>query len=337
MTRRSLCTAILVACALVCQTATPIDTMTSAARAFLQTLPPELEERARLPFDSDVRTTWNYVPIERRGVSLKVLSEPQRRAATTLLRTGLSEGGYSKAETIRALEDVLLEMEGGRITRDREEYYFTIFGEPAAGGTWGWRYEGHHLSQNWTIVAGKALASSPQFFGANPAEIKEGKMAGSRPLAREEDLALALLSSLDDRQRTLAIVDPKAPRDIATTNAKEAAMQDGRGLPCGEMSSAQQKQLMALIEEHAAAQAQPLAQERMARLRKAGVETIRFAWMGAPDRTEAGHYYRIQGPTFLIEFDNTQNRANHIHQVWRDFKGDFGRDLIAEHYRKSHQ
>ena len=329
----------VVALALAAETIGPADTMADAARRFLASLSPQLKAQAQLSFDDEDRTTWNYVPIERKGVSLKMLDEAQRRAAMTLLRTGLSESGYKKAEAIRALEDVLLDMEGARAAgmRDREKYHFTVFGEPRAGGTWGWRYEGHHLSQHWTIVLGKAVASTPQFFGVNPAHIREGKLAGSRPLAAEEDLAFALLNSLDAAQQSQAIIDPKAPRDILTTNAREAARQDERGLAFREMSPAQRKQLMALVEEHAGAQAAPLAQERLARLRAAGMDSIRFAWMGARERSEAGHYYRIQGPTFLVEFDNTQNRANHVHQVWRDFKGDFGRDLLAEHYEKSHK
>jgi hypothetical protein len=338
MNRQSLCATILVTFTLVCQTAGPVETMTDAARDFLRTLSPELRTQAQLAFDSADRTTWNYVPIARTGVALKSLDAAQRGAAARLLRTGLSERGYAKAETIRALEDVLLEIEGRTaIVRDREAYHFAIFGEPSATGTWGWRYEGHHLSQNWTIVAGKALASSPQFFGANPAEVKEGKLAGTRPLAAEEDLAFALLRSLDDRQRAVAVIDPQAPQDITTANAREAVMDDARGLAYRDMTPAQRKQLIALIEEHAGAQAAPLAEERLARLRRSGLEAIRFAWMGSLERNQAGHYYRIKGPSFLIEFDNTQNGANHIHQVWRDFKGDFGRDHLAEHYRKSHQ
>lgn len=338
MRHSSLLAVFIVAFALVSETIGPADTMADAARRFLATLSPELRKSAQMALDDEDRTTWNYVPIERKGVSLKMLDETQRRAAMSLLRTGLSETGYKKAEAIRALEDILLEMEGPRAAnmRDREKYHFTVFGDPKAGGTWGWRYEGHHLSQHWTIVNGKAIASTPQFFGVNPAHIREGKLAGSRPLAAEEDLAFALLNSLDADQQSRAIIDPKAPRDILTTNTREATMQEDRGLTFREMSPLQRKHFMTLLEEHVGAQAQPLAQERLARLRAAGLDNIRFAWMGAKERSEAGHYYRIQGPTFLIEFDNTQNRANHIHQVWRDFKGDFGRDLLAEHYRKSH-
>ena len=324
--------------ALVSEAVGPAETMADAAQRFLATLSPELRSRAQLPFESGDRTIWNYVPVERKGVPLKMLDEVQRRAAMNLLKAGLSEKGYQKAEAIRALEDVLLEIEGPRAAnfRDREKYYFTVFGEPKPGATWGWRYEGHHLSQHWTVVNGKAIATTPQFLGANPAEIKEGKYAG-RPLAAEEDLAFALLHSLNAQQQGVAIVAARAPSDILTTNAREVSPQDSRGLTWREMTPDQRTRLMALIEEHASTHAPALAHERLARLRGAGLDTIRFAWMGVKERSQAGHYYRIQGPTFLIEFDNTQNRANHIHQVWRDFKGDFGRDLLAEHYRAAHQ
>ena len=335
MLRSSLLATLVVGFVLVGQTAGPADTMQTAAQRFLGVLSPELKAKAQLPFDDSDRTTWNYVPIERKGVPLKMLDEKQRRVAMDLLRTGLSEKGYKKAEAIRALEDVLRAMESGKIVRDPELYFFTIYGEPRATGTWGWRYEGHHLSQNWTIVNGKAIASSPQFVGANPAEVRDGALKGSRPLAAEEDLAFALLNALDEQQRGTAVIDAKAPNDILTTNTKEAAIQEDRGLAWREMNAAQREQLMALIEEHAHMQAPSLAEERLARLRKAGLDSVRFAWMGARERGQTGHYYRIQGPTFLIEFDNTQNRANHIHQVWREFKGDFGRDLLAEHYRQT--
>jgi hypothetical protein len=310
----------------------PPAAMVSAARAFLDALTPELKPRAQLPFDSEERFNWYYVPRDRQGLPLKAMTEAQRHAALTLLRAGLSEKGYSKAETIRALEDVLVELGGDPKIRDRELYYVTIFGEPSAQATWAWRYEGHHLSQHWTVVKGSAVATTPQFFGANPAEVRQGRMAGTRPMAAEEDLGYELLHSLDERQRASAVLDPKAPNDILTTNAREAAIQDDRGLAYARMSSRQRAILLRLIEEHAGANAAPLARERVARVRAAGLDRVRFAWMGSPDKGQ-GHYYRLQGPTFLVEFDNTQNNANHIHQVWRDFKGDFGRDLLAEHYK----
>lgn len=310
----------------------PADQMATAARAFLETLTPELKAKAQFPFDSDERTNWYYVPRQRQGLPLKAMSEPQRRAAMELLRHGLSEKGYTKAETIRALEDVLIDIGNAPATRDREMYYFSIFGEPSAAGTWGWRYEGHHLSENWTIVGGTAIASTPQFFGSNPAEVRTGRMTGTRALAAEEDLGYQLLQGLTPELRAAAIVDPNAPNDMLTTNAREAAAQPDAGVTYAQMSAAGRTIMESLIAEYAGAQTDPVAKARIEKVRAAGIDRVRFAWMGGTEKGQ-GHYYRIQGPTFLIEFDNTQNEANHIHAVWRDFKGDFGRDLLLEHYR----
>jgi hypothetical protein len=293
-----------------------------------------LKQKAQLPLEAEERMNWFYTPVPRKGLTLKEMNEAQRTAAMGLLRAGLSEKGYSRAETIRALEDVLVEMGGNPRQRDKELYYFTVFGEPGPKSTWGWRYEGHHISQNWTVVNGAAMATTPQFFGANPAEVRQGSRKGTRAIASEEDLGFELLRSLDEGQRKAAILDPKAPNDILTTNSREAAIQEDRGLAYAQMKAAQQALLVKLIEANAEGQPAAVARERMARVRAAGLDSVKFAWMGAAEKGQ-GHYYRVQGPTFLIEFDNTQNDANHIHLVWRDFKGDWGRDLLADHYKTS--
>tara|TARA_Y100000782_G_scaffold108955_1_gene133221 strand:- start:712 stop:1515 length:804 start_codon:yes stop_codon:yes gene_type:complete len=256
----------------------------------------------------------------------------QQEAALNLLKAGFSETGYDKAETIRQLELVLFEM-SGRAFRDTELYYFTVFGEPSEHGSWGWRYEGHHISQHWTIVNGNAMATSPQFFGANPAEVREGPMRGTRALGAEEDLARIFIYSLNSSQRAQAIVSKTAPDDILTTNDREAVSQRDEGVAFGTLTAEQQQALVRLIEEYANAQPAQVAHDRLEQLYAGGMEQIKFAWMGSIERGQA-HYYRIQGPTFLIEYDNTQNDANHIHSVWRDFNGDFGEDLLAAHYRK---
>jgi hypothetical protein len=312
----------------------PPPTMVTAARSFLASLTPEQKQKAQLPFQGDERMNWFYTPVPRKGLPLKEMTDAQRRAAMDLLRAGLSEKGYTKAETIRALEDVLVELGGNPRQRDKELYFFTVFGEPGAKATWGWRYEGHHLSQNWTVVNGTALATTPQFFGANPAEVRTGANKGTRVLAAEEDLAYELLRSLDANQQKAAIVDATAPGDILTENKRDAAIQADTGLAYAKMTAAQKALLVKLIEENAAAQPEAIARERLARLKTAGLDAVKFAWMGGVEKGQ-GHYYRVQGPTFLIEFDNTQNDANHIHLVWRDFKGDWGRDLLADHYRTS--
>ena len=309
----------------------PPPAMTAAARALLDSLTPEQKAVAQFAFDAEERFVWFYTPVPRKGLTLKAMTEPQRTLAMKLLRSGLSEKGYTKAETIRSLEDVLVEMGGNPTQRDRELYYFSIFGQPDAKSTWGWRYEGHHLSQNWTVVNGTAMATTPQFFGANPAEVRQGAKNGLRALAAEEDLGFDLLRLLDPSQRQTAIIDPKSPNDILTTNTREAAIQADSGLAFSQMNAAQQVALLKLIEEHAGAQIDPMARDRLAGA-KAALSSVKFAWMGGIEKGQ-GHYYRVQGSSFLIEFDNTQNNANHIHQVWRDFKGDWGRDLLAEHYK----
>jgi len=337
--QRSVTLAVLLAAGLVAigRSATappPPPAMVTAARAFLDSLTPELKQKAQFALGAEERMNWFYTPVPRKGLPLKDMNERQRAAAMNLLRAGLSEQGYSRAETIRALEDVLVEMGGNPRQRDRELYYFTVFGEPGPKSTWGWRYEGHHISQNWTVINGAAMATTPQFFGAHPAEVRQGARKGTRAITAEEDLAFELVQSLDAAQQKAAIVDATAPNEILTTNSREANIQEDRGLAYAQMNAAQKALLVRLIEANAEAQPQAVARERLARLRAAGLDRVKFAWMGARDKGQ-GHYYRVQGPTFLIEFDNTQNDANHIHLVWRDFKGDWGRDLLAEHYRTS--
>jgi hypothetical protein len=314
------------------QTAT---SMLDATRAFLATLDSAQKAKAVLPFNSEERFRWFYTPVSRKGLPLKEMNTSQQRAALSLLHAGLSEKGYTKAETIRKLEDVLREIEQGKgPTRDPDLYFFTFFGEPDAKSAWGWRYEGHHCSQNWTIVNGQSIGSSPQFFGANPAEVSEGPMKGTRVLAAEEDLGRSLVKSLTPAQRTEAVINTAAPDDILPSNQRKAAIHEDKGVAYSKLSKDKQGMLMALIEEYLSAQPRAQAIQRLDKIKQAGFDQIKFAWMGGLEKGER-HYYRVQGSTFLIEYDNTQNSANHIHCVWRDFNGDWGEDLLAEHYRNS--
>jgi hypothetical protein len=308
-------------------------TMADAAQAFLASLDVARKAKAQLPFDAEERFNWHFTPVPRAGLPLKQMTPAQRQKAFALLQVGLSEKGYTKAEAIRALEPILAEIERDPVRRDPELYYVTIFGEPATA-TWGWRYEGHHVSQNWTIVDGRSIASTPQFFGSNPAEVRDGPKKGTRVLAAEEDLARALLDSLGEAQRASAVIDDEAPSDILTSNSRTAAIQEDRGIAYDALSTEQRGLLMALIDEYASAQPKALAAARLARIRDAGLSTVKFAWMGGRARGER-HYYRVQGRTFLIEYDNTQNDGNHVHAVWRDFGGDWGTDLLAQHYKHS--
>ena len=304
-----------------------------AARQFLATLEPDKAQKARYAYDSAERFHWNFVPIKRNGLSFKEMTAEQQKAALALLRVGVSDEGVKRLDTLRQLENVLKEIEhGGGPVRDPDLYFITVFGEPSESGTWGWRYEGHHVSLQWSLQDGKVVADTPQFLGANPAEVREGRMKGTRLLAKEEDAGFDLLNSLDAAQKKEAVVSPTAPNEILTGNSRRAEIQKDSGIAYSSLTATQKQKLETLIVQHTALQTPELAQKRMAALRQAGQPVIKFAWMGGVEKGQ-GHYYRVQGKTFLIEFDNTQNNANHIHTVWRDFKGDFGADLLAEHSR----
>lgn len=318
------------------ETPDPAPTMAKAANSFLAALPPAKREMANLPFHSEERLNWHFVPRMRQGLPLKQMSPDERQAALALLKASLSANGLKKVVTIRSLEEVLRVIEGNN-RRDGEQYYFTVFGEPSDKGTWGWRYEGHHASFNWTMVEGRVAGSSPQFMGANPADVKDGPRKGTRALAAEEDLGRALVASLTTEQTQLAVVSanapfgPSAPLGIVTGNSREAAILEDKGIAYTKLNDMQKGLLLSLIQEYASAQPMAVAQARMARA-KTELMNIKFAWMGGREKGQ-GHYYRIQGSSFLIEYDNTQGDANHIHSVWREFKGDWGKDVLAEHYK----
>jgi len=311
--------------------------MEKAANAFIESLTKELTARAVLPMETEgERTNWHFVPItgQRKGVDLKDLDNAQEKKLTALLKTGLSASGYTKVENIRALETVLFHLENSD-HRDSELYYISIFGKPASDDAWGWRFEGHHLSLNYTIVGGKLLSTTPNFWGANPAKVLSGPSKGLRTLKSEEDVARSFLMSLSDAQRKRAIVSDKAPRDIYSSDDRRAYPISNYGIAASELNSRQKDSLAAIIDVYLGNMPPPLAKERSEELLGAGLDQITFTWLGSPEIGEA-HYYRVQGPTFLIEYDNIQNNANHIHAVWRDFNGDFGRDILWEHHKKAH-
>ncbi|HVK04331.1 MAG TPA: DUF3500 domain-containing protein [Armatimonadaceae bacterium] len=305
-----------------------------AAQAFVRALRPEQRAKAVLPFDDEERINWHFVPRARKGIALHDLTPEQQKGALRLLAACLSEQGYRKAEAVRALETVLQEIENDPSGRYRNptHYYVTLFGEPGAKGVWGWRYEGHHLSFNFTVRDGTIVASSPQFLGANPAKVLQGVKAGTRTLPEEEDLGRALARSLTPVQREKGLKLTDVPGDILSGASREAKSLPAAGVAYRDLDATQKGMLLELIRTHAGVQSKAVAEARVAAIRKAGMDDVAFLWIG---ETEPGkrHYYRIQGATFLVEYDNTQNRANHVHAVWRDFRGDFGRDALAEHYR----
>lgn len=311
-----------------------------AARAFLQSLPAELQAQAKAPLDDERRTKWNFVPQQYPGVSFAQMDDAQRRAARRLLRAVLSADGARKVEAIVDLEDVLREIEstGGRDAshRDPRRYWFLVFGEPAATSTWAFQVQGHHVSLHCTIERGALLAATPTFLGANPHEVKLGAHRGERVLGRAEDLARGFLALLDEAQFATALVAEKAPPDILLGPARTA---DGLGAPTGlpwtALTPLQQQMLWRLVEEFVDVHEGVFAAATKARIDTAGRDAIRFAWAGSRARTE-GHYFRVQGPTFVLEWDNTQNDANHVHTVFRDLERDFGGDALREHLRRDH-
>lgn len=300
--------------------------MLAAARAFLLTLDEDQRAAAVFPFESDERFKWHYSWVPRRGLPLKQMTQSQRDAALALLRTAVSETGYRKARDVIELERVLFELEGGSRIRDAELYYFSIFGTPAAEAPWGWRLEGHHLSLHFTAVTQELTAVTPAFYGANPADVD-----GWRVLEAEEDRARDLLASLDHAQRQQAIVGAWAPRDILHgPEPQETAAEEG--LAAAAMTEAQQRLLHDLLDVYFGNMQPEEAARYRQRMEAAGFDQVRFVWAGGTAPGE-GHYYRIQGPTLVIEYDNTQNGANHIHTVWHDPTENFGGDLLRQHYR----
>ena len=311
--------------------------MSGAAKAWLDGLTPEQRARAVFPFDSEERQRWHFVPNEmhpRKGVTIKEMNESQRAQTHALLKTGLSAKGHLAATTIMSLDTVLQTLEGPqrRFPRDPEAYYVTVFGTPGDKAAWGWRFEGHHISVRFDLVNGTMTASTPAFFGANPAEVRDGPQKGTRALGAEEDAARALLDTLTAAQRQTAIILPTAPTDIVTMTTLKVDPLSPVGIKATALTAAQRDKLMQVIDVYAGLMTADVAAERMERLRKGGVDNITFAWAG-PTEKGLKHYYRLQGPTFLIEYDNTQNDGNHIHSVWRDFDRDFGRDLLREHLK----
>jgi len=309
--------------------------MVNRAQKLLDGLTPEQRKKMSFALEDAHRTEWFYVPIARKGVPLKELTRPQRVLVHDLLKAGLGKVGEKMTSEIIELDKVLAEIEKDPVRRDPEKYFVSIFGVPAATGTWGWRFEGHHVSHNFTIVKGKMYATSPQFLGANPAIVRDGPWKGRQVLRAEEDLARALLESLDAGQKAKAIFAKEAPAEIVSKNDPKIDPLAPAGISAKTFNDRQQAALKALLAQHTVRVNPTLGKERLDRALGPGLDQIAFAWAGGAAKGEK-YYYRVQGPKFLIEVDNTQNNGNHMHTVWRDFEGDFGRDLLREHLKTAH-
>jgi len=308
--------------------------VTRTAREFLALLRPPLKVACALPFEGEERTRWSYVPGERRGVTLGQLSASERAAAMEMLRASLSARGYEKTRGVLLLEGILRETQAFGFGRDPDRYFLTVFGAPSDDRPWAWRFEGHHVSLHFSSASGQVVSETPAFFGANPARVASGPNAGLRVLGAEEDVARKLLGSLDPRQRAAAVISETAPSDILFGPSRKS-VPDPAGLPAAQMSEAQRQVLMELVGLYTGNFAEDVARTQTEKIAKAGIESIRFAWAGGTGAGE-GHYYRVQGPTFVIEYDNTQDHANHAHSVFRDLQNDFGGDLLREHYARGH-
>jgi hypothetical protein len=326
------------------------EEVAKAAAAFLRSLPEELRPRAMLAFESRERTTWHFVPGARAGVAMKEMPDASRAAARALVRSALSSRGMLKVESIMALDNVLREMEraagGSGAGRDPLAYYVAVYGTPGVG-PWGWRVEGHHVSLHFTHAPDGTMAVTPSFLGANPATVPSGAQAGMRVLAAEEDMGRGLYATLTAEQREKALIAKEAPADILSVPGRSLDEVTTSGVGYGELDERQREMVRDLVREFADNLRGELAHAEIERIAKAGWEGVRFAWaggenpgipgtpgvLGAPG---VGSYYRLSGPTFVIEYDNTQNGANHVHTVWHDRERDFGRDLLKEHLERDH-
>jgi hypothetical protein len=308
--------------------------LSNAAKHFLASLTPEQTAKVSFSYTDEERFNWHFIPRDRKGLPIREMSPHQKHLASALLSAALSQRGYIKATSIMSLEDVLriLEKDSGE-RRNPEKYYFSIFGTPSDKGNWAFRFEGHHVAQNFTLANGR-VSGGPSFFGANPAEVREGPRKGLRVLHAEEDLGRDLITALKADQKAVAIVSKTAYKDILTEASRKASLEgQPSGLSAAKMTPAQRELLHKIIREYTDNVPEPVAVPRQALVKKAG-NNIFFAWAGVEEKG-GPHYYRIQTPDFIIEYDNTQNNNNHIHAVWREIKGDFGGDLLGEHYSLS--
>ena len=315
--------------------------MSTAVNTFLSTLTTEQKNEAITDFANIVRFDWHYIPRERKGLSLKKMKPEQRTAAMAMIRLMMSGEGYQKTEAIIDLENVLRVIESrppNDTYRDPENFAFLIFGNPGQD-PWGWSVEGHHLSLHFTFLNGE-IAFLPGFMGSNPGNVlADVPQKGLRILKNEEDFAFELLKSLDEKQLEKAVIGSTAPNEMFTANSRKASLEQMQGIPMAEMTGTQKAAFKKLIMSYLQRYHVTLKNQQWAELEKSGLDKIHFAWMGDQKNvigSGQGHYYRIHGPTFLIEFDNTQNGGNHIHSVVRDLVNDFGEDMLGRHYEKAH-
>ena len=309
--------------------------MTKAAKRFVESLSGDQRDKTIYEYMDGERIFWYYPPVNRHGIPLRDMDDDQRQLAYSLMETGLTDRSFDQAKLIIEHESVLgpLEKEAGvtSFVRDPDLYYWTVFGDPGSDKEpWGWRVEGHHISLNFSLWGDKFLSMTPFFFGANPAEVRKGPKKGLRILDQREDLAFELMNSLDQGQTSKATIYGEAPYDILTYNASRVSLPPEEGLPASKMNDTQKDILRNLVNVYVNQVRTDMAQEKLQRLEEEGFDGLHWAW-GGPVEEGKEHYYRIHGGNFVVEFDNRQNGANHIHSVWRDVENDFANDVLREH------
>lgn len=308
------------------------------ANTFLSSLAPAQEQKASFSYEDSERFNWNYVPMSRKGLALHDINESQKEKAMSLMRATLSDDGFRKASGVLSLEAILREVEGHAATsgyRDPQKYYLSFFGTPASDQLWGWRIEGHHISLNVTSDKGKIVSATPSFLGANPASITRGAR-NVQILKDETDLGFALVKSLSADQLKVARFSERALPEIVTRNDRRARKLQPAGITFAELDQRQQESLLKLLDVFVLNYELGFSSRLKKKIEEAGINNLSFAWAGSLQPGE-GHYYRIQGPVLLIEYDNTQNGANHVHTVVRDLTNDFAEDILREHYERDHK
>ena len=316
--------------------------LATAVRTWLDGLDDAQRDRATFPFEASERFVWAYTPGPREGLAIREMSPEQRADANEIVAAATSARTAGEVAAVIALETVLGELERAAgdpdwERRDRERYWFAVFGEPGPTAPWSWRVGGHHVALHVTLAGGDVIGTTPSFLGANPAMVPDGPQAGRRALPGEEGLARDLLSTLTSAERGVALVADTAPADILTGIGRHA---DVRAVPVGvrhaDLGAPGQAALEGLLRHYVDRARPDVADAAWARIAAGGLGDVTFAWSG-PEALGHGHYYAVRGPSFVIEYDNTQDGANHIHAVWRELANDWGEDLLARHLAVSQE